>query len=146
VTTTGRLADAVATHFAGGFLANGWMQRGEYRAFSLTFATVLPMIIAVIVGLLPRLFPGGVNIPRREYGLAPERRSATFDSIAVRAVILGALLSVFMAGVHWLILEANAVVPPRLPAKPFWTLLIAFLTAFAFWIWAFWSRFRDAPR
>jgi hypothetical protein len=48
--------------------------------------------------------------------------------------------------VHWLILQANAVVPPRLPARPFWTMLIAFLAAVAFWIWAFWSRFRDVPR
>jgi hypothetical protein len=26
-----------------------------------------------------------------------------------------------MGGVHWLILQANAVVPPRLPADAFWT-------------------------
>jgi len=146
VATTGQLGDTVATHFAGGFLANGWMQRGEYVAFSLTFSTVLPLIITGIVGWLPRLFPGSVNLPHRDYWLAPVRSAATFESIAVRALLLGALLSVFMAGVHGLILQANAVTPPQLPAKLFWTMVIAFLTAFAFWIWAFWSRFRDVPR
>jgi hypothetical protein len=146
VTTTRQLGDTVATHFAGGFLANGWMQRGEYLAFSLIVSTVLPVIIAAIVGWLPRVFPGSVNVPHRDYWLAPERSAATFETIAVRAVLLAALISVFMAGVHWLILQANAVIPPRLPAKLFWTLLIACLTAFAFWIWAFWSRFRDVPR
>ena len=146
VTTTGRLGAAVATHFAGGFLANGWMQRGDYLTFSLTFSTVLPVIIAAMVGWLPRLFPGAVNIPHRDYWLAPQRRAATFERLAVQGVLLGILLSVFMAGVHWLILQANAIIPPRLPAQPFWTLLIAFLTAFAFWIWAFWSRFRNVAQ
>jgi hypothetical protein len=145
VTTTRQLGDTVATHFAGAFLANGWMQRGEYLAFSLAFSTVLPVIIAGIVGWLPRVFPGSVSLPHKDYWLAPERSAATFATIAVRAVLLGALLSVFMAGVHWLILQANAVVPPRLPADLFWMLLIAFLAAFAFWIWAFWLRFRDVP-
>ena len=63
----------------------------------------------------------------------------------MRALLLGTLLSVFMGGVHWLILQANAMAPPRLPVQLFWTMLIAFLTAFAFWVWAFWSRFREIP-
>jgi len=145
VTTTGQLGDTVATHFGAGFLANGWMQRGEYLATSLTFATVLPAIVAGIVGWLPRIFPRYVNIPHRDYWLAPERSAATLETIAVRALLLGALLSFFMGGVHWLIVQANAVAPPRLPAQLFWMMLIAFLTAFAFWIWAIWSRFRDVP-
>jgi hypothetical protein len=146
VTTTRQLGDPVATHFGGGFIANGWEQREDYRRFALSFSTVLPVIVAGIVGWLPRLFPRYVNLRHRDDWLAPERSAQTFESIAVRAPLLGTLLSVFMGGVHWLILQANAVVPPRLPAGPFWTMLIAFLTAFAFWIWAFWSRFREAPR
>ena len=145
VATTGQLGDTVATHFGSGFLANGWMQRSEYLASSLTFSTVLPLIVAGIVGGLPRILPRYVNMPHRDYWLAPERSAATLETIAVRALLLGTLLSVFMGGVHWLILQANAMVPPRLPAQLFWTMLIAFLTAFAFWIWAFWSHFRDVP-
>jgi hypothetical protein len=144
-TTTAQLGDSVATHFGGGFLANGWMQRDGYLRFSFTFAIVLPAIVAGIVGWLPRIVPRYVNIPYRDYWLDPERCAATFETIAVRGLLLGALLCVFMGGVHWLILQANAVVPPRLPAQLFWTMLIAFLTAFAFWVWAFWSRFREIP-
>ena len=145
VTTTGQLGDPVATHFGSGFVVNGWEQRSSYLRFALSFSTGLPVIVAAIVGWLPPLFPRFVNLPHRDYWLAPERSAATFETIAVRAVLLGALLSVFMGGVHWLILQANAVVPPQLPSKPFWTMLIAFLTAFAFWIWAFWSHFHDVP-
>jgi hypothetical protein len=141
-TTTAQLGDPVATHFGGGFVANGWEQRDGYLRFALSFATVLPLIVALIVGWVPRLFPRFINLPHRDYWLAPERRSATLETVAVRAVVLGMLVSLFMGGVHWLILQANAVIPPRLPADLFWMMLIAFLTAFAFWIWAFWSRFR----
>ena len=144
-TTTAQLGDPVATHFGSGFVANGWERRDSYLRFALSFSTVLPVIVALIVGWTPRLFPRFVNLPHRDYWLAPERRAATLETIAVRAVLLGALLSVFMGGVHWLILQANAAVPPRLPPNLFWMMLIAFLTAFAFWVWAFWSRFRDAP-
>ena len=145
VTTTGQLGDSVATHFGSSFFANGWEQRDGYLRFALAFSIVLPVVVAAIVGWLPRLFPGYVNIPHRDYWLAPERSASTFACISVQGVLLGILLSVFMAGVHWLILQANAVVPPRLPPKPFWTMLIAFLIALAFWIWAFWSRFRELP-
>jgi hypothetical protein len=143
VTTTGRLADVVATHFGGDYLANGFMTRDGYLAFSLAFSTVLPVIVAGAVGLLPRLFPRSVNVPNRDYWLAAERRDATLESIAIRAILLGALLAIFMVGVHWLILQANAAVPPQLPARAFWAMLIAFLVAFAAWIVAFWSRFRN---
>jgi len=145
VTTTRQLGDTVATHFGAGFVANGWEQRDGYLRFALTFSVMLPVIVAAIVGWLPRLFPRYLNVPHKDYWLAPERSAATFARIALQGVILGIVLSVFMAGVHWLILQANAVVPPRLPAKPFWTLLIAFLTALAFLIWAFWTRFRELP-
>jgi hypothetical protein len=146
VTTTGQLADPVATHFGSGNLANGWMTRDGYLAFSLAFSTLLPVILTGIVGWLPRLFPRSVNLPNKDYWLAPERRAATFESIAVRAVALGGLLAVFMAGVHWVILQANATVPPQLPARLFWTMLIAFLAAFTVWIGAFWSKFRNVAR
>src|SRR5215813_8923472 len=86
MTTTEHLSETVATHFGSGFLANGWMQREGYLTFSLTFATVLPAIVAGIVGWLPRIFPRYVNIPHRDYWLEPERRASTLESIAVRAL------------------------------------------------------------
>ena len=143
VTTTRQLADPVATHFGAGYLANGWMTRDGYLAFSLAFTTFLPTVIASLVGGLPRIFPRSVNLPNKDHWLAPERRDSTLESIALRAIVLGGLLAIFMSGVHWLILQANAAVPPQLPPRLFWTLLIAFLVAFTAWIGAFWSKFRN---
>ena len=143
VTTTAGLPASVASHFGGGWLANGWMARDDYLVFSLAFSTLLPLIVAAIVGWLPRLYPNLVNVPNRDYWLVPERRTTMLDTLALSGVALGALLSIFMGGIHGLILKANAVVPPRLPAGDFWTLLIAFLVLLTVWIGVLWTRFRN---
>jgi len=143
VTTTGQLADPVATHFGSGYLANGWMTRDGYLAFSLAFSVFLPVVIAGLVVWLPRVASGPLSLPNRDYWLAPERRAATLESITVRAIAIGSLFAIFMAGVHWLILEANAAVPPQLPARLFWAMLIAFLAALTVWIGTFWSKFHN---
>jgi hypothetical protein len=143
VTTTGQLADPVATHFGSGYLANGWMTRDGYLAFSLGFSVFLPVVIAALVGWLPRIASGPLSLPNRDYWLSPERRTATLGSITVRAIALGGLFASFMAGVHWLILQANATVPTQLPARLFWAMLIAFLAIFTVWIGMFWSKCRN---
>jgi uncharacterized membrane protein len=146
VATTGALPDLVAAHFGASNFANGWMTRSGYLAFTLAFATVLPIVIAAAVGWLPRIAQRSVNIPNRDYWMAPERRSTTLDSIAAYGLLAGCLVMVLIAGVHRVIIEANAVVPPQLPAREFWTLLAGFLVAFAVWIGAFWLRFRVTLR
>ena len=64
--------------------------------------------------------------------------SATVDGDATAETVESAL-----ERVHWLILEANAVVPPRLPANAFWTLMAVFLVLLTVWIGALWTRFRN---
>jgi hypothetical protein len=144
VATTGQLPDRVASHFAAGGVPNGWMTRDGYLAFMLAFAVLLPAIVVAGVGLVPHVSPRRVNIPHRDYWLAPERRTATFSSLASRACWLGCLIAVFLAGLHYAILEANATVPPQLPANLFWTLLIAFIVGIALWIGTLYLRFRNA--
>ena len=143
VNTTAQLPDPVATHFGSGYLANGWMSRDEYLAFSLVFSVFLPVVIAGLAGWLPRVASRSVSLPNKDYWLAPERRAATLESITVRAITLGSLFAIFMGGVHWLILDANAAIPPQLPARAFWAMLISVLAAFTVWIGEFRSRFRN---
>lgn len=143
VATTGQLPERVASHFGAGNLANGWMTRGGYLVFMLVFALLLPVVVVAVVGWLPRRAPGAVNIPHRDHWMAPGRRAATLAILASHACWLGCLLALFIAGIHFAILEANAAVPPRLPADLFWTLLAGFLAAVALWIGALYLRFRN---
>ncbi len=142
VATTGQLPDRVASHFGAGNLPNGWMTHDRYLAFIFAFAVLLPAIVVAGVGIVPFLSPRRINIPHREYWLAPERRAATLTTLASRACWLGTWIAVFLAGVHYAILEANATAPPRLPVDLVWTLLIAFVAGIALWIGMLHLRFR----
>jgi len=142
--TTGAMPDRVASHFGANNLANGWMTRDGYRTFMLAFATLLPLVVVGSVGWLPRCAPGAINLPNRGHWLDPKRRDATLASLASYASWLGCLISLFIASIHYLVLEANRASPPQMPAQLFWTLLVGFLAGIVLWIGALYLRFRDA--
>jgi len=140
--TTPALPDRVGTHFGPGGLADGWMTRDGYRLYMLAFAVGFAGFIVAMVGVLPRLFPGAINVPNRAYWLAPARRGEATAFLLAHACLLGVLIEAMIAGVHWLVLEANAASPPRLATAPFVALLVAFLALVLVWIVALFRRFR----
>jgi hypothetical protein len=142
--TTGQLPDRVASHFGQDNFPNGWMPRDAYLSFMVGFALLLPAVVVAGIALTPRLTPRRVNLPHREYWLAPERRAATMTTLSAYACWLGVLIALFIGGIHYSILVANAIVPPRLPAALFWTLLIGFCGALVLWTGALYLRFRNA--
>lgn len=141
--TTGELPARVASHFGRDNVANGWMTRDGYLAFTLAFVTVLPALVAVGVGWLPRWWANAINIPNRDYWLDPKRRAATLATLATFAAWLGSLLALFISGIHYVVLIANRASPPRMPAELFWMLVVGFLAAVALWIGALYIRFRN---
>jgi hypothetical protein len=118
--TAHQLPPRVASHFDGRGVPDGWMTRSAHIVWMLGFGVGVPAFIVFLVSIL-RLFGGlGLNIPRREYWLAPERREATFDFVLIRAVWLAFALVVFSAGLHGIIIAANARQPVFLPNEQSW--------------------------
>ena len=70
--------------------------------------------------------------------------AATLATLTELACWLGCLIALFIAGLHYSILVANASVPPRLPDALFWTLLTGFCAGLALWTGALYLRFRNA--
>jgi uncharacterized membrane protein len=143
ISTTGQLPEQVASHFGASGTANSAMTRSGYLMFMLAFALAIPLLVVLSMAVLPRLMGNAINIPNRDYWLAPARREATLRYLGAHACWLGSLLTVFIAAIHLLLLEANATRPPHLPAAPFWTLLALFLAAMAFWAITLVMRFRQ---
>jgi hypothetical protein len=143
--TSGALPERVASHFNAAGLANGYMTRNAYRIFMLAFGFGVPLLVVALVGWLPRLAPNLINIPNRDYWLAPERRVATLAALDGCALWLGCLLTALAGGVHWLVIRANAVEPPRLENGLFVTLLGAFVAGLVCWIIVLLRRFRKIP-
>ena len=93
--TSGDLPPVVASHFGPGGAANGFTSKSTYTAFMLALVIAVPALIgfsAMFVRILP---PRLINLPNRDYWLAPERsdgyaRLAVLDEPGV-CICLGSL-------------------------------------------------------
>jgi len=128
------LPHQVAGHFAVSGLANGFVAREVYVAMLIGTAIVLPALIAAAMWLSVRRYPDFVNVPNRDYWLAPERREATAAYLIARAFWLAALLALLALGLHLLVLQANHQAPVRINPAALAALVAAFVLALAAWL------------
>jgi uncharacterized membrane protein len=134
------LPERVAIHFGANGRANNWTGRSQTIVLFETLAVV--PVFFVGLSLLMRVLPTAtINLPQRDYWLAPERRSQTVDWISGQIAWLGCINALLMAGIYWLTIVANNLNPPRLPMGLFVPLLAAFLLATGIWIFCFFRHF-----
>ena len=113
--SSAQMPDPVASHFGMDGRANNRMARDTYQLFMTGMTLVIPLVIVVFQALLPKLLTRFISIPRREYWLAtPERRAQMLDYLERHALITGLAPPLFFAGIQWLVVDANARVPPTL--------------------------------
>ena len=135
IMTANDLPDPVASHFNGRGNPDNWIERSSYLLFTVWLALFLP---GVVIGLCyaVRFMPDSViNLPRRDYWLAPGRRHETFYHVFRQSIWFGCLAIAFVIGIHLIVLEANAQVPVRLSAP----LLMGFAGLFVIGVvgWSF---------
>lgn len=106
------------------------------------FGLGLPLLIAAISFVVRFMPVSSINLPNREYWLAPERRDATYAFFSRQLLWLACLLVCFMAGLNWLTIQANTSTPVRMPTQLFLTFLGAYLASMAVWIVNFLRRFK----
>lgn len=106
------------------------------------FGLGLPLLFLTI-SLFLRFVPVNlVNIPHRDYWLAPERRDATYAFMSRQLLWLSCMLVCFIAAMHWLTVLANNSMPVRMPTNEFLMALGGFLVAMTVWIFALLRHFR----
>ncbi|ODU31726.1 MAG: hypothetical protein BGP24_18675 [Lysobacterales bacterium 69-70] len=133
VVLTGLLLPAqVAAHFDAGGRADAAMPRAGYLVFFLVFAVALPLFVAVVSERLLRNPRTPLNLPRRDYWLAPERRAATVDFLCRQNAAFAVQLMLFLGYVQALVVCANRLQPPQLPSTAFLLGLLLFVAA-ALW-------------
>jgi hypothetical protein len=139
------LPPVVASHFAAGGHANGFMSRNAYLGLMLFITVAVPLLLALghsVVRLVP---PHRVSLPNRDYWLAPERAAETFAFLRRHGMLMSAFLAAFLCYVHWLVVRANALHPPRLSESWFIAGLVVFLLTLAVWLRVFVAHFRRRP-
>ncbi len=136
------LPAVVASHFTLGGQADGYMRRDGYLRVMLGTVVGVPLLmiaVSSVVRLIPLRF---VNVPNREYWLAPERSTETVAYVVRQGRVFGALMTGFLCFVHWLVVLANRQYPAHFPESLFVAGFSVFVAAVVVWLVLFFGRFR----
>jgi len=137
------LPELVAVHFNAAGRANGFMTRTGCRDFMLASTLGMPLLIVIATTLLPRVLPASlINIPNRDYWLAPERAHDSLVFLSEQGLWFGCILVLFLASVDGMLVKANAVSPPEFPNALLIAMLILFFCAVGAWGLRMLRRFR----
>jgi uncharacterized membrane protein len=138
----GQLPDLVAVHFDAAGRANGFMTRAGCRDFMLLSTLGVPLLITLATALLPRVLPASlINIPHRDYWLAPERARDSLAFLSEQGLWFGCIFVVFLSFVDGMLVKANAVSPAEFPSTLFAIMLILFFCAVGAWFVRMLRRF-----
>ncbi len=135
-----RLPDTVASHFGAGGQPDGWSSKTELFVVYgvVAVVTVAPFLLLPL--LLRRIPDNLINLPRKDYWLAPERREETFRVITVYLLWLGNGTLMFLAHVMGVAMAANLEPEPRL-GDTFWWSFGLYMAFVVLWLVAFIRHF-----
>jgi serine/threonine-protein kinase len=130
--TSQQLPARVASHFNAAGVPDGWTTRSAYMWSMIGMTLGLPAFLLALFGIT-RNFPDSmINLPNRDYWLAPERRQDTHDSIFRYGIWLAILITALFLGIHLSIVAANSAQPPNL-SHGVWLILGAFFLFMSLW-------------
>ncbi len=141
-----QLPPRVATHFAFSGQANGWMTRSGNQEFMLFFGFGFPLLLVFTCWATRFLPAGSVNIPHREYWLAPARREQTSDYLVHHSLWLACLAVLLCMGIEYSVVEANKQSPPQLSTSLVLLLVGFFLAGTVLWVVTLFQHFKRAER
>lgn len=141
--TSQELPPLVASHFGASGDANGFMPRDFYIRFMLAFVLGLPTLMTFVTWRALGGSKARINIPNRDYWLAPERRAETIAFLRAGLLWFGVLLLTFLCFAHWLVVLANQAQPAHLDATWFLGGLGVFAVALLVWLIMLMSHFRQ---
>lgn len=139
------LPEQVASHFDDSGRPNGYMSRDGFVLFQCTMLAMMATIFG-LGGWLVAITPVGlINLPNKDYWLAPERRAASMTWLTGWMRWFGAVTLAWMLVVFQFAAQAS-LGDGRLDSTRFWTAVGIYLVALGFAMWRLFRRFSKAPR
>ncbi|MCF7688461.1 MAG: DUF1648 domain-containing protein [Cephaloticoccus sp.] len=136
------LPERIATHFDLQGKANGWDLRASHIAYQVGLAVLLGGLFGGMGWLVGKLPDALVNIPHREYWMAPGRRTATLGTLAAMLHACGSVVLGFFILFFQQIFVANLSGQLQLKLLP---LIIGQFILLAGLVTALMLRFRRPP-
>lgn len=139
------LPGQVAVHFNAAGQPDRWASRGSHLALMGLTGIALPLLLLLVFWGVRYLPLSVVNIPHRDYWLAPQRRVQTIEHIFQLGLWFTCLEGLFFLVLHWLVVAANRQLPVQLSWLA-WLVLATYLMLLVGWIVWFWRMFRLPPQ
>ncbi len=102
-----QLPERVATHFNGSGNADGWSSKSSFLWGSFAVVAGVGGGLLVLAWFLPRVPVRLLNLPGKDYWLAPERHAASMDWLRVWMLWIGAATMAFLLALFHATLQAN---------------------------------------
>ena len=144
--TYSRLLDPVASHFDLNGQPNGWSSRAAFFGTYLGSLVIVAALFWSVPILLQRSPDRRINLPRKDYWLAPERRKETLSFISRRVLWFGVATLTCMLCTVQLVVQANLPQNGRLHMTTMWALLGVFLTFAVIWCAGLLRKFMGGDR
>ena len=138
------LPATLATHFNGAGAADGWMEKGSFYVlfgFLVVFLTGTFLGTAAAMRMLPDSM---INLPNKQYWLAPERREASIATMRDAMMRMGEATLLLMGVLMVMTFEANLRPEPRLGAES-WIVLVLYLAVIGVLVSRLILSFRHVP-
>ncbi len=141
------LPDPIASHFDGAGQANGWSSKSEFLTSNLLLVVGMTAMFLSVGWLVSKVPAAWVNLPNKDYWLAPKRRAATLDAMGQQMEWLAAATLVLLLGINQLTIQANLQSTTALPAGTFWLLFSSYMVFMIAWLaWFVRKWYAKPPR
>ena len=136
-----RLPAIVAQHFDAAGHANGWASRDFFFVFSWVMLLGMSAIFMLTPRMLRRIPVSMINLPNKNYWLAPERKDESLRFLEREMQWMGVLTIAFLVLVLHLAIRANLDPAHHFESSPFVFLLVVFAITTSWWIVRLYRRF-----
>jgi uncharacterized membrane protein len=139
--TSKSMPEVVASHFNSAGVPTGFLSREVYLLVLLVVVLLAPIALVFVPRLALRSPDARINVPHRDYWLAPERRQQTIDIISQQSTRFAQMLVAFLCYAHWLVVHANSSTPPSLSSDWLLAGLVVFMGLTVRWAFRLIGRF-----
>jgi uncharacterized membrane protein len=128
------LPEQVASHFDINGRPNGWMSRSSAAIFQVVVGLVLPLVIVAGFGAARFVSAEKINMPRKDFWFAPERREETCAYLLRQGLWLANMEIGLQCAVWYQLVESNDMKMPQLSSFGFLATLGVFGIAMIVWV------------
>ena len=139
------LPEKVASHWGGSGHPNGWSSKSAFFLIMLGTVVGVTVLFGILSAGIRKIPVALINLPRKDYWLAPERRDETHAFMSRQLVWFGFATGWFFVAVLQLSVNANLAEDKHLDSRSFLICLGAYLVFTIVWVVGFLRKFFRTP-